>query len=73
MKVDTSVDLRHIVAVYVQEKNNNDFWKYAFKKAKLLKGEEAFKIKFLRILDELPDFGYDDIEVSAKSREILRI
>ncbi|MGB3341997.1 MAG: DUF6036 family nucleotidyltransferase [bacterium] len=73
LKVDTSVDLRHIVAVYVKEKNNHDFWKHAFEKAKLLQGEVAFKTKFLRILDELTDFGYGDIEVSAKSREILRI
>jgi len=71
LKVDTSVDLRHIVAVYIQEKNNPVFWEYVFKKAALLQGEAAFKTKFLKILDELTEFGYGDTEISAKSRKIL--
>jgi hypothetical protein len=72
LKVDTSVDLRHIVAVYVQEKNNVEFWEYAFKKAELLQGEATFKATFLKILDELSEFGYCDIEVTDKSLDILR-
>lgn len=71
LKVDTSIDLRHIVAVYIQEKNNPDFWQYTLKKAKLLAGEKAFKDKFLKILDSLPEFGYGDTKISAVSRQIL--
>jgi hypothetical protein len=71
LKIDTSVDLRHIVAVYNREKDNLDFWKHAFKKAELLDSEGAFKSKFLQILDMLPDFGYGATEISKKSREVL--
>lgn len=71
-KIDTSVDLTHIIKVYNQEKDNMDFWKYTFEKAQLLQSKEAFKKAFLKILDALDELGYGDIQVSAKSLEILR-
>ena len=72
LKIDSSVDLRHIITVYNQEKDNMDFWKYTFEKAQLLQSKKAFKKKFLEILDTLDELGYGNIQVSAKSLEILR-
>lgn len=72
LKIDTSVDLRHIVAIYAQEKDNYDFWMHVLKKAQLLQGKDAFKKNLLNILNNLTELGYGEIEISEKSRKILR-
>lgn len=70
--VDTSVDLRHIFAVYTNEKTNMQFWDYIFEKTKLLCSERDFKAKFLKIISSATELGYGDLEISADSIKLLQ-
>lgn len=72
LKVDTSVDIRHIFVIYDREKDNTQFWHYIFEKAKLLKSEKEFKAKLLNILLSAKKLGYCDLEISPDTIKILR-
>ena len=72
LKVDTSVDIRHIFAVYKKEKNNALFWNHILKKARLLENERDFKRKFLEILQSAQELGYEDLEISPDTLTILQ-
>ncbi len=72
LKIDTSVDIRHIFAVYQKEKTNEKFWHYILEKAKLLCDEREFKAKFLKILSSAKDLGYSDLEISPHIQTLLR-
>jgi protein associated with RNAse G/E len=69
--VDTSIDVRHIFAVYRQEKNNLDFWQRAISRAQFFCDERVFKAKFLGLLRAAPALGYDDLEVSPVAQQML--
>ncbi len=72
LKIDTSVDIRHIFAVYKKEKNNMEFWQYIFRKTKSLCCENDFKKTFLRILSSTTELGYGDVEISPDSIKLLK-
>lgn len=72
LKIDTSVDLRHIFAIYTSEKTNMEFWHYIFEKTRSLCSEHEFKIKFLKILSSATELGYRDLEISPDSIKLLR-
>lgn len=72
LKIDMSVDIRHIFAIYKQEKDNRDFWHYILEKAKLLKGNQEFKTKFLKILSCAKELGYTNLKISPLSIKELK-
>lgn len=72
LKVDTSVDIRHIFVIYDREKDNTQFWHYISEKAKLLKSKKEFKEKLLNILSSAEELGYCDLEISPDTIKIIR-
>jgi hypothetical protein len=72
LRIDTSVDIRHIFAVYKQEKNNMEFWQYIFEKTKSLCCEGDFKKTFLGILSAATELGYGDVEISPDLLKMLK-
>lgn len=72
LKIDLSVDIRHILAVYQQEKNNTQFWKYLFQTAHYFDKEVECKKIFLNLLSIAHELGYTTIEISPFSLDILR-
>ncbi|UCD05666.1 MAG: hypothetical protein JSV98_00030 [candidate division WOR-3 bacterium] len=71
LRVDTSIDIRHIFAVCNIEKNNTHFWKYIMSRGSWFGPEEIFKKKFLKILRAARDLGYEDLEISPVAMEML--
>ncbi|KPK64051.1 hypothetical protein AMJ83_04345 [candidate division WOR_3 bacterium SM23_42] len=69
--VDTSIDVRHIYAVYNKEKNNLDFWQRIITRAQFLCEERAFKARFLELLRAAPALGYDDLGISPIGQQTL--
>lgn len=69
--VDTSIDVRHIFAVYKKEHNNVDFWQRIISRAQFFCTERAFKAKCLELLRAAPALGYDDLEISSLVRQSL--
>jgi hypothetical protein len=69
--VDTSIDIRHIYAVYNKEKNNLDFWQRIISRAQFLCGEQVFKVRFLELLRAAPVLGYDDLGISPVGQQTL--
>jgi len=72
LKVDMSIDIRHIYAIYEKEKNNIHFWNYVFEKAKYLHKVNRFKGTFLKLLSTTKELGYSDIEISSFSIKMLK-
>jgi hypothetical protein len=72
LKIDASVDIRHIFVVYDREKDNTEFWVSVLKKAKLLGGKKEFKAKLLNILLSAEELGYRDLEITPDSIKILK-
>jgi len=64
LKVEFSVDIRHIFAIYQKEKDNEKFWRYVFRKAAFFEKEQTFKKKFFKILSLAPELGYEQIKIS---------
>jgi hypothetical protein len=71
--VDTSIDVRHIFAVYKKEKNNPNFWHRIISRARSLCPDGAFKTRFLALLRAAPALGYDDLEISEVTRHMLGV
>jgi len=71
LRVDTSIDIRHVFAVYNVEKNNADFWNYVVSRGSWFYTEVIFKSKFLTLLKAASDLGYDDLEISPVAMEML--
>jgi hypothetical protein len=72
LRIDLSVDIRHIFAVYQQEKDNIQFWKHIFQKARYLHKERECKKNFLNLLSLTHELGYNTIVISPFSLEVLR-
>lgn len=72
LKIDASVDIRHIFVVYDREKHNTEFWFSVLKKAKLLGGKKEFKAKLLNILLSAEELGYRGLEITPDSIKILK-
>lgn len=71
LRVDTSIDIRHIFAVYNIEKDNAHFWKYVLSRGSWFCPEATFKDKFLELLRAARDLGYEDLEISPIAMEML--
>ena len=71
--VDTSIDVRHIFAVYKTVQNNPDFWRRIISRAGSLCTEQEFKTRFLALLRAAPALGYDDVKVSALAHQMLGV
>ena len=69
--VDTSIDIRHIFAVYNVEKNNTQFWQHIISRGSWFCPEDVFRKKFLELLRAAHQLGYTDLEVSPVALEIL--
>jgi hypothetical protein len=72
LKIDLSVDIRHIFAVYEQEKDNIQFWEHVFQKARYVHRERECKENFLNLLSIAHELGYNTMTISPFSLEILR-
>ena len=69
--VDTSIDIRHIFAVYKLEKDNETFWQHIATRARFFGTKSAVKTRFLELLSKASELGYDDIEISPAALEVL--
>ncbi|MEO0124488.1 MAG: hypothetical protein ABIL69_10865 [candidate division WOR-3 bacterium] len=72
LKVDMSVDLRHIYIIYSKELMNENFWEYVQQKVKRLNREKEFKDKLLTILRLAPEVGYQDVEIPEFVKAIFQ-
>lgn len=72
LKVDMSVDIRHIYIIYSKELTNQDFWHYVEEKIKRIGREREFKDKLLTILNLASEIGYKNIEIPDFVREKLQ-
>lgn len=72
LKVDMSVDIRHIYIIYSKEIENQNFWEYVQQKIERLNREKEFKDKLLTILRLAPEIGYQDIEIPESVLKILQ-
>ena len=64
LRADTSIDIRHIFAVYKKERDNVKFWRRMISRAQFFCAESVFKEKILGLLKVAPELGYDDVIVS---------
>ena len=71
--IDTSIDIRHVFALYRLEKNNEAFWQHTMSRAQFFGPVSAFKKKFLEILKKAHELGYEDIDVSPTVLQALRV
>lgn len=69
--VDTSIDVRHIFAVYKKEENNLDFWQRVISRAQFFCDQRVFKTKFLELLRAASALGYDDLKISPIAQQML--
>lgn len=72
LKVDMSIDIKHIFSVYNQESANPDFWDYILAKAKRFQKENELKRKFLKLLKIAKELGYDNIAISPLASQMLQ-
>lgn len=72
LKVDMSIDIRHVFVVYTRETDNPNFWHYVLKKAKGFQKEDEFKGKFLNLLTIAKEVGYDDIAIPSFVYKMLQ-
>ncbi len=72
LKVDLSIDLRHIYIIYSKDMNNENFWNYVKEKIERFNRSEEFKIKLQRILKIAPELGYGNIEIPDFVIEFLK-
>lgn len=63
LKVDMSVDIRHIYIIYSKELTNQDFWHYIEQKIKRIGREREFKDRLITILKLAPEIGYKNIDI----------
>ncbi|MGB9720104.1 MAG: hypothetical protein ACPL28_01300 [bacterium] len=72
LKVDMSVDIRHIYIVYLRELTNEKFWEYVQQKIIGINREMEFKDRLLTILRLAPEIGYGNIEIPDFVLKILQ-
>ncbi len=72
LRVDASVDIRHIFAVCRAENQNDTFWHYLFDHAPYLCDKKLFKDKLLQIFQSAPELGYHDVKIPQKVMKQLR-
>jgi hypothetical protein len=72
LRVDMSVDIRHIFLIYQREKDCPEFWARVVGKARKFGLEERFKKNLLTVFNVRSELGYGHIEISDFSLEQLR-
>ncbi|KPJ72363.1 hypothetical protein AMJ52_06560 [candidate division TA06 bacterium DG_78] len=72
LKIDMSVDIRHIFSVYGKEKDNLQFWDYCLEKSRYLQAEKEFRENFMNLLKFAKDLGYDNVVMSPLSIKMLK-
>lgn len=72
LKVDMSVDIRHIYLIYNQEMTNQNFWEHIQQKITRINRETEFKRRLLTILRLAPEIGYGNIEIPDFVSKILQ-
>ncbi len=72
LKVDMSVDIRHIYIIYSKEFTNQNFWDYVQQKVIRINRDREFKDKLLKILKLAPEIGYDYIVIPESVLRILQ-
>jgi hypothetical protein len=73
LRVDTSIDIRHIFAIYRFEKDNNAFWRHVTTRARFFCPMPVFKKKFLDLIRKAHELGYEDIKISSTTAQALGI
>jgi hypothetical protein len=71
LRIDVSVDIRHVFRVYEREKDNPDFWKNVLKRAGYLGRGRELKRNFSDLLKRKDELGYQGIRISKLAREAL--
>lgn len=71
LKIDMSIDIRHILSVYNREKENTFFWNHVLNRAAYIHQRGKFKKMFIHILSLTPDLGYQEVEMSMKAKAML--
>lgn len=61
--VDTSIDIRHIMAVFKKEGANQQFWDHILTRAPRIGDINTFRSTFWRIISLSPQLGYTDIMI----------
>ncbi len=72
LKVDMSVDIRHIYIIYNQEYEKQDFWEHIIKKIKRINKEIEFKTKLFTILNLSEELGYGQIIIPHSVSSFLK-
>ena len=67
LKIDMSVDIRHIFLIYQKEKDRAEFWQRVVTKARRFNIEDQFKRNLLKIFQLKDELGYCDIDISPFS------
>ncbi|HEX7320846.1 MAG TPA: hypothetical protein VF399_10885 [bacterium] len=71
LKVDMSVDIRHIYSVYNKEQDNHVFWEYIMEKSSAIRKRKALKSRLKAILSIAQEIGYNDVAFSPLALKYL--
>ena len=72
LRVDMSIDIRHIFATYESEKDNPLFWQHIMSRAQFFCPLPVFKHRFLELLMAAHELGYEDLEISSNALQELK-
>jgi hypothetical protein len=72
LRVDMSIDIRHIFATYELEKDNPLFWQHITSRAQFFCSLTVFKRRFLELLMAAHELGYEDLEISPTAAQELK-
>jgi hypothetical protein len=72
LRIDMSVDIRHLITIYRQEKNNPQFWSYIIQRAHSMQGGSRVPGNFLRLFSLAHELGYTDLDVPSHILDMMR-
>ncbi len=73
LRVNMSIDIRHIFAVYRAERDNELFWHHIISRARFFCHQSVFADKFLELLRAAPELGYEGVTISPTAAEALQL
>ena len=71
LKVDMSVDIRHIYSVYRKEHDKQAFWEYLMDKSSAIKKQDILKSRLKAIISLAPEIGYENIVLGPLALKYL--
>ncbi len=71
LKIDLSVDLRHIYIIYNNDMMNANFWNHIRQKIEKFDRTAEFKTRLQKILSIAPELGYHDIKIPDFVQQFL--